>query len=367
MATTLSSNPVIRLAAVGDLLLAPWPEGTPSLRDPGLVSPEIRDVFAGCGVVFANLECTLPGDGRCVATEPRVICTAELVRAVKATGIGVVSLANNHGFDCFEGGFQNLRGVLDEIGLPHFGAGMNLDEATAPALLQANGLRLAFLGAVDQRSGAQQFATPNQWGVAPLDVDGLIRQIRDLRSDVDHVLVSVHWGEERFLIPSPAQIDQAHALIDAGASMVIGHHPHVLQGLEMRNGAPIVYSLGNFFADEMHFADGGVIRWNRTGRTGAILLAELSRDSVLNVRQQPTYDSGHMVELDQSGFGQRRIAKTGRAVARGVSLARYRREYLYVKILKPIVEHLRWSQLSGLRPRHFWNALRGILRMSKAN
>ena len=362
LGTTVTSKGVIRVAAVGDLLLAPGPAGTPYLRDLGLVSPEVRALLAECDVVFGNLECTLAGDGRCIPAEPRVIGTSELVRAVKAAGFSVVTLANNHTFDCFQSGYENLRGLLKELGLPHFGAGMDLDEAAAPAILEANGLRVAFLGAVDQRSGPYQFATVNGWGVASLDIDRLARQIRDLRSQVDQVLVSLHWGEERFLIPSPTQVEQAHALVDAGASMVLGHHPHVIQGLEIRRGTPIVYSLGNFIADEVYFTSGDAVRWNRTGRTGCILLAELGANgTAANVRQVPTYDPGRTVELDQSGFGQRRIDKTRRAIARGVTLGRYRREHLWVKTVKPILDHLRWSKLKRVRFRHVRNALHGFL------
>ena len=361
MATTATSKGVIRFAAVGDLLLAPGPAGTPYRRDPRLVSPEVRALLAECDVVFGNLECTLAGDGRCIPAEPRVIATPDLVRAVKAAGFSVVTLANNHTFDCFQPGYENLRGLLKELGLPHFGAGMDLDEAAAPTILETNGLRVAFLGAVDQRSGPHQFATASGWGVASLDIDRLTRQIRELRSHVDHVVVSLHWGEERFLIPSPGQAEQAHALADAGASMVLGHHPHVIQGLETRRGAPIAYSLGNFIADEVYFTNGDAVRWNRTGRTGCILLAELGANAtVANVRQVPTYDPGLAVELDHSGLGHRRIDKTGRAIARGVTLRQYRREHLWVKTLKPVLDHLRWSKLKRVRFRHIRNILQGL-------
>ncbi|HYW80741.1 MAG TPA: CapA family protein, partial [Thermoguttaceae bacterium] len=252
MSTSVTSEPLVRFAAVGDLLLTPGPASARYDRDPALVSPRVRELFAQSDLVFGNLECTLAGDGHTVPTEPRVVATDELVRAVGAVGCDVVTLANNHMFDCLEGGFQNLRSLLDESGLPHFGAGMNIEEAEAPAILEINGVRLAFLGAVDRRSGPYRFAAVDQWGVAPLDIDRLTRQIGELRSHVDHVLVSLHWGEERFLIPSPVQIDQAHALVDAGASIVLGHHPHVLQGLELRGPTPIIYSLGNFLADDVH-------------------------------------------------------------------------------------------------------------------
>jgi poly-gamma-glutamate capsule biosynthesis protein CapA/YwtB (metallophosphatase superfamily) len=356
-----SCNPgTVRLAAVGDLLLAPPPRGVRYHRAPELIANDVRGVLAECDVSLANFEFTLPGDGRQVATEPRVVGTPELVRRVAAAGFNVVSLANNHAFDCMEGGFLKLRGLLDELGIRHFGAGLDLDEAAAPAIMETRGVRVAFLGAADQLCGVSQFAGPGQWGVAPLDAGRLARQIRALRAEVQDVIVSVHWGEERFLFPSPAQIEQAHRLVDAGAAMVLGHHPHVLQGLEFHRGAPIAYSLGNFIADEVPFSDGDAVRWNRTGRTGCIVLAELTATAVADVRQLPTYDPGRLVELDQSGFGARRIAKTGRAIAQGVTPARYRRERLWVKGVKPVLEHLRWSSLRNVCFRQVRKALRRL-------
>ena len=366
MSLTDASKRTVRFAAAGDLLLCPGPQGTPYLRDPRLISSEVRSLLAECDVAFANLEFTLPSDGSCVSTEPRVVGTPELVRFVAAAGFNVLALANNHAFDCLDGGFQNLRGLLDELGIRHFGAGMNLDEAAAPAIVERNGLRVALLGAVDQRSGAYQFAASDRWGVAPLSIDRLTSQIRDLRKRVHHVIVSIHWGEERFLVPSPLQIEQAHALVDAGASMILGHHPHVLQAMELHDGAPIVYSLGNFIADEVYFSRENVLRWNRTERTGYILLAELGDGTVANVRQVPTCDPGKLVEIDRSGFGLRRIEKTRRAIAKGVTLARYRREHLWVKTVKPILAHLQWSQLKRLRPRQIWRAFHKFLQACRA-
>ncbi|MDD4270415.1 MAG: CapA family protein [Pirellulales bacterium] len=359
MTDTVSCEPgTLRLAAVGDLLLAPPLDGTPYPRNRRLVDDSIRQVFSECDLVLGNLECTLPGDGACVPTEPRVVATPDLVRAVAEAGFGVVTLANNHAFDCCEPGFQNLKGLLGKLRLPHFGAGMNLEEAAAPLFLDVRGLRIALLGAVDARSGPSHFATPSGFGVAPLNIERLERQVGQLRSQVSHVIVSLHWGDERFSIPSPAQIEQAHRLVASGASIVLGHHPHVLQGAERVDGKPIAYSLGNFFADEVHLSDGDAVRWDRTGRTGAILVAKLSKNGVAEVRHLPTYDSGRLVELDRSGFGGRRIERTARAIAQGVSPSRYRREHLWVNGVKPALRRLRWSELARLRPRDFAKAVR---------
>lgn len=355
----------VRIAAVGDLLLAGAADGG-SGRDGETIFSSVKAMLSECDVVFGNLECTLAGDGRTVATEPRVVSTGDLIRSIKQAGFNIVTLANNHMFDYLDSGFHRLKNLLDELGIKYFGAGDDLKAAAAPAIMETNGVRIAFLGSADERSGPSHFARADHWGVAPLDVDKLIDQIRRLRDDVDHVIVSPHWGEERFLIPSPQQIDIAHAFIDAGASMVIGHHPHVIQGMETYRDRPIIYSLGNFVANDVHFSDGDVMKWNRTERTGCILLAELDKNSVIDVKQLATFDTGQNIEIDRTTFGQKRIARTNRAVANGVTLKRYRREHLWVKTIKPILDHLRWSKLIRIRPRHLRNAIKSILNARKA-
>ena len=148
--------------------------------------------------------------------------------------------------------------------------------------------------------------------------------------------------------------------------MVIGHHPHVLQGLEMHKEVPIIYSLGNFIADEVYFTNGDANRWNCTGRTGAILTAELTPDGVRDVRQVPTFDDGTLVDFDDTPFGRRRIERTARALSRGVTFRRYRREHLWVKTVKPALARLHWRRLKELRPRHLRKAFDQLRRARSA-
>ena len=361
-----SETPVVRLAAVGDLLLTTDPTGRAGIRDGKVVFSEISQFFDQHDVVLGNLECTLPADGPTVPTEPRVITTGEMVEAVGAAGFNIVCLANNHTFDCGWQGYEQLQRLLDELGIRYFGAGADLKTAAAPAIMTVNGLRLAFLGVAAQGIGVSDFASCDQMGVPQLDADLLAEQITQLCKQVDHVIVSVHWGEERLLVPSPQQVNQARAMIDAGASLVLGHHPHVMQGLESYGKGAIVYSLGNFVSSEVYFTSGDIIHWNRTERTGSVLVAELDKQGVRNVSQVPTHDTGRCIELDQSSFGQRLIARLNRTVTRGVTLRRYRWEHLRVKTIKPMLSYLRWSKLKTLRLRQVRNALASVLNSGRA-
>lgn len=364
--TTEAGLGKLRLAAVGDLLMACDPRGRAPCRGPEGVFDAVADIFAGCDVVLGNLECTLAGDGSSVPPEPRVVTTPGLIGALGPAGFTHLSLANNHTFDCLEAGFRNTCRLVGEMGVSCFGAGDDLAGASAPAIVEASGVRIALLGVTDERSGALQYAGEDRWGVAPLDIDRLGGQIAALAREVDHVIVTPHWGEERFLLPAPKQIAEAHAMVDAGASMVLGHHSHVIQGLEVYRDAPIIYSLGSFLANTVYWTDGDYMTWNRTERTGCILLAELTKDGVRVVEQVPTYDDTARVSVDETSFGPRRIARANRALACGVTLKRYRREHLWVKTVKPALGHLRLSRLRHLRWRHVRKAFARLLHAGKA-
>ncbi len=361
---TPSKTRRIRFAAVGDLLFTSRPGCTNSGRGLESLAEDIQELFASCDIVFANLEATLPGP-KTVTTEPRLVSSEEQVRSLHEAGVNVVTLGNNHAFDCFDEGFHSLRDLLDDLGITWFGAGNNVAEALRPAILNVSGIKLAFLGVVDKSSAPSHFAGESNKGVAPIDTEKICRIIENLRGQVNHIIVSPHWGEERFRIPSPEQIRQAQAFVDAGASMVLGHHPHVLQGVEMYHGAPIAYSLGNFLANNVYWENGEFLNWDRPGRTGCIFIADIHSTGVNQWQQVPTFDDGRTVRLDTSRWGRRCLKKLDAMLTAGVTTEAYRREAFHVQTIWPVLSHLRWSELRRIRPRHFRKALRMLLRTGR--
>jgi len=354
---TTSSISSIRIAFVGDLLLTTRPGTCAPGRGLEALTDEVRELFASCDIVLANLECTLSGK-KTICTEPRVFTTEAQVRGLKKAGINVVTLGNNHTFDSFDEGFQRITTILNQLDIQWCGAGFNRDEASQPVIVEVGGITIAILGVVDASSGMNHFAGESASGVAPLELGQLCRQISTLRSKIDHVIVSPHWGDERFRFPSSQQIEQAHAFIDAGASMVLGHHPHVIQGMEFHQTSPIIYSLGNFFANHVYWDNGDFLTWNCFERTGCILTAELNKNGVHNVQQIPVFDNGQTISVDTSGRGERYLVTANQLLNRGISPFRFRREAFRVRTLLPILSQLRWEKLRRIRPGHFRKALR---------
>jgi poly-gamma-glutamate synthesis protein (capsule biosynthesis protein) len=178
------------------------------------------------------------------------------VNSLNYGGFDIVSLANNHAMDYGKIALLDTINILSENGISQVGAGKNIYESYSPKIFQIKGLKIGFL-AYSTILPANSTATSKHPGIAYarslkskiLDKeikDFLRKNIKIVRNKVDFLIISVHWGEELNFYPSPLQIQLGHFLIDSGADLVIGHHPHVVQGIEKYKGKLIVYSLGNF-------------------------------------------------------------------------------------------------------------------------
>jgi len=171
----------------------------------------------------------------------------------------VLSLANNHAMDFGSQGLFDTRLNLGQVGIGSVGAGVNAAEAHMPVILERNGLRLAFLAYVDvpvEKGGFDAhswIASGTQPGIAWANPDQIKLDVTAAKAQADVVIVQLHAGYEindYFPSVSPNQQEEARAAIDAGAALVIGSHPHVLQTIEQYHGGLIAYSLGNFVFDE---------------------------------------------------------------------------------------------------------------------
>lgn len=167
----------------------------------------------------------------------------ESVKVLAAGGVDLVNLANSHAMDYEEPGLVETINTLNNAGIGHLGAGRNIKEARRPDIIEVKGQRIAYLGYYDSDLHA---ADSSKAGINPRRNNRVAEDIRALRGQVDWIVVNYHWGVELADYPGDWQIDLARFTIDSGADLVVGHHPHVLQGAEIYKGRPIVYSLGNF-------------------------------------------------------------------------------------------------------------------------
>ena len=356
------------VAAVGDVGLIG--RGRSRARAEGWDAPfaALRPLLAGADVAFANLEFPVgeaslvqPGRSSEFWHDPEV-CAA-LVRA----GFRVVSLANNHLMDCGEEGLRRTLAACREAGLATIGAGADLAAARAPALLPVPGGRSAWLAYSAATADAAGTGRP---GVAPLDPEMIREDIARWRRQADVLVVSVHWGSMYVDFPPPRVVRVAAALADAGADLVLGHHPHVVQGAEVRGRALVLYSLGdiafNCRAGDFH-AQVGARRRLESG----VFRVTLADTPGLEVRPMTLDDEGfpHVAGPEAGARQLERFAglSSGLASAAEHFAASSAPQLLRYELdsLGTYLRQGRWDRvgrlLSSVRPRHIpllWQALR---------
>jgi poly-gamma-glutamate synthesis protein (capsule biosynthesis protein) len=167
----------------------------------------------------------------------------EFLSQLCGAGISIVNCANNHTADFGVEGILETIHQLDSAGIRHTGIGRNLAEARKPVIFHVKGIRIGFLG----YGGEGTFiASRTQPGTTSRSQWLILEDIKRLRPHIDFIVINLHWGEELETKPDSNQILLAHRMIECGADLIVGHHPHVLQGIERYRGKIIAYSLGNF-------------------------------------------------------------------------------------------------------------------------
>lgn len=260
--TTTQRQPWILLAG-GDVLL--------DLTEPEGIDPfaNVEPNLASADVAIVNLEMAITERGEPYDKEFVFRAPGSAALTLAGAGIDVVSLANNHVLDFGPVGLADTLSVLDEVNILRPGAGSNNAEAYAPRVLTLdNGIRVAFVSATAVVPGGFA-ASADRPGVADAKwaIPRVLAAVRAAAAGNDVVVVSVHWGIERETCPSQDQRALASDLIEAGANLILGHHPHVLQPIETFDRTVIAYSLGNFAWHPRYgiTGDSGVLEINFDG------------------------------------------------------------------------------------------------------
>jgi poly-gamma-glutamate capsule biosynthesis protein CapA/YwtB (metallophosphatase superfamily) len=245
--STAGSDPTVTLSFAGDTMMSGHVETR--LRENGFDFPfvHVTSLFQHDDVTVVNLETPVTTRGTPAAKTYVYKSPPEAVPAMKTAGIDLVNLANNHSMDQGVEGLLDTMRVLDENEIAYVGAGADAARAYAPVLVERNGITIAFFGFSRVVPEVSWYAGKNKPGLAvSYDPARAVEAIRAARSKADLVVVIAHWGKEKVDLPVDHQKELARAYIDAGADLVVGSHPHVLQGFESYHGKWIAYSLGNF-------------------------------------------------------------------------------------------------------------------------
>ncbi|MCA9380704.1 CapA family protein [Candidatus Dojkabacteria bacterium] len=248
--------------------------------------------YKNADYVVLNLETNISTPGVGVQRNKNYTFNAplEALNILKSAGVNAVSLANNHTMDYGESGMTDMLKLLDEKEINHFGAGNNLDEAFEPFIEDIKGTKVAFIG-INDIEGYSQDAGLNKPGSAPFDKERTAAAIEKAKSVADLVIVYAHWGFEHNTVQDPYQVEWAHFLIDSGADMVIGAHPHVRQEHELYKDKHIYYSLGNFIFTGMD--------WNPEAVLGTMLEIDIKDKQIIGVLEDTVEISYHGVPVVQ--------------------------------------------------------------------
>jgi len=291
----------VSILATGDMLLTRLPGKRMAEKGVGFLFEKVRPLVQAADIAFGNLECPISTTGSPYPNKPPGVtfrALPEAADALSAAGYDIVSLANNHMNDYGENAVADTLGYLARAGVAAAGAGRTASESREAAILRRGGYTIAVLAyaepvwsVVEARDPpwpeplatlparpAPEEIGPGRAGTAIVREDTLRSDIAKLRAKggIDIVAASFHWGDEHARVPNSYQRRIARLAVDAGADLVLGHHPHVLQGIELYKGGIILYSLGNYIFD---------------------------------MDPDPTYDSVAVIlRVDREGSGKARIA-----------------------------------------------------------
>jgi len=243
------SIPVTRILLAGDVMLSRYVGIVAREKgDPGWPLHDVSVLLSSADIAFANLESPFSDRGRVV--DKGMIFKAEpaMIEALELAGIDIVSTANNHARDCGRYGVEYTLDWLEQHGIAAVGTGATAEAARRGTVLDRNGIRFGFLAYTYDQSNGNYLDLDDR--IAMLDTGQVAADVKNILERADVAIVSMHAGVEYQRTPNVQQQEFAHAAIDAGASVVAGHHPHVTQPVESYGKGVIFYSLGNLVFDQ---------------------------------------------------------------------------------------------------------------------
>ncbi len=258
-----------RLIFTGDVMLSrAVRQQILKARDPALPFRKMAPMLAASDIAFINLESPFSDQGPYREGGLIFHASPDTIAGLKLAGIAIASTANNHSRDCASRGVEFTIAWLRRHGVEPVGSGESAEAAHKGIVLLRHGVRFGFLGyTYDQKNGNWKDIDSR---IATADPKIVCRDVQEIRRRADVVIVSMHHGIEYMPKPTAAQIAFAHAAIDAGATLVIGHHPHIVQPSESYRSGLIFYSLGNFIFDQYQRVEtqhGQVVQISFVGRS----------------------------------------------------------------------------------------------------
>ncbi len=279
-----AAGQTVTLRAVGDILLGGPMGELMARKGRGYPFAFMKPTLRSADIAFGNLECCISDRGSPIPKQYNFRASPRRTSVLAEVGFKMVSVANNHAWDFGREALSDTVNNVRRVGVQTVGAGTNRWEAHALQILTVRGVRVGFLAYLGLWPPLLPEAK-NAPSLSMATVPVIRHEVRAARPLVDVLIVSLHDGKENSPTPNAHQKELARAAIDAGADLVIGHHPHVVELMERYHRKVICYSLGNFV-------------FSTTGRgSGAMLEATLDRTGCQAARLVPLYLVGPQPRL----------------------------------------------------------------------
>ena len=352
----------LSISSVGDISFQGRFSDSPTPK----IFGQAAEIFKASDLAIGNLEGPLLEKGNAAAGKCVLRGTTGWAAVLREVGFDVVSLANNHIMDYGVDGLIETITSLKHAGLKYVGAGMNKEEAYAPLVLEYNQGKISVIARSSVIVSSPSYAGDRQPGVAFFDPDQTVDTIHQCRRECDFVILVLHWGLEEYIYPTPGQRKLAKVLVDAGADVIFGHHPHVVQGIENLGGALVSYSSGNFVFDEFEweFSDSFgkpvrlVERLSNLNRLGEIVRVRIRDSQIQTYDALPTtVGQNGEVEIGQSGDDFKHLKQ----LSQRLQIPFYSQFWRFYSLtqewfirLKPLFAgRSAWEIIKDIRPRHF--------------
>ena len=265
----------------------------------GILSEEVVNTMNNSDLMIANSEFTVSNRGKALSGKQYTFrAKPERLSIYGEMGIDLVTLANNHVYDFGQDAFLDMLDAFDNYKIPRIGAGHNIEEAMKPYYFVVNGYKIAFVNAT---RAEKYIMTPEAGDDSPgvfrcYDPTNMENLIKEVKKESDYVVAIIHFGKEGSHDLETEQVESAKKYIDAGADIVVGHHAHVLQGVEIYNDKPIIYNLGDFI-------------FNANTEETAMFQAKLNDDGSMEYYIYPALQKGCYTDFLKNEEKQKLIDK----------------------------------------------------------
>lgn len=250
------SDEEISIVFVGDMIFErgqnPWSSIAYEDGIRACFDDETWETLTGADFLIINNEFPYTDRGTPTAGKTFTFrCPPWTAQWIREMGTDIAALANNHVYDYGEQGALDTFDALDEQGIPYIGAGRDIYDASQTAYCIVNGVTIAILNATEieryENPDTREAGEDSPGVFRMLDTEWLCEKVREAKEKADLCIVYAHWGTERMPAADWSQTTKAQELAEAGADLIVGSHPHVLQNIEYVDGVPVFYSLGNYF------------------------------------------------------------------------------------------------------------------------